>query len=172
MTLDTGFEAGVVLVETAALKRHGAEVLLDVVRAELERMNGVIRQVASVRPNADLIAEQVALLADHFNVHCVMTVGGSGLDPEDVASDAMVQVIHRPTPGIAELLRARVSQYNPEFVLTRGAAGTRGRTLIINLPDNPEDLGHCFEVLRPVLPAALRRLSAGSLLRDRQVRLL
>lgn len=172
MSMDTGFEAGVVLVETTALKSHGGDVLLDVVRDELERINGVIRQVATVRANADLIAEHVALLADHFTLHCVMTVGGSGLDPEDVAPDAMVQVIHRPTPGIAELLRARVSRFNPEFVLTRGAAGTRGRTLIINLPDNPTDLGHCFEVLRPVLPAALRRLSAGEVHRTRQVRLL
>jgi len=170
--MDTGFEAGVVLVETRELKRHGSDVLLEVVRSELERIHGVIRQVDSVRPNADVIAEHVALLADQYTLHCVMTVGGSGLDPEDVAPDAMVQVIHRPTPGIAELLRARVSQFNPEFVLTRGAAGTRGRTLIINLPDNPGDLGHCFEVLRPVLPAALRRLSAGVMQRTRQVRLL
>lgn len=172
MSMGTGFEAGVVLVETRALKQHGSEALLEVVRRELERIEGVVREVASVRPNVDLIAEHVALLADHDSLHCVMTVGGSGLDPDDVAPDAMVQVIHRPAPGIAELLRARVSQFNPEFVLTRGAAGTRGRTLIVNLPDNPADLGHCFEVLRPVLPAALRRLRAGAVQRARQIRLL
>ena len=169
---DAGFEAGVVLVETRRLREQGPEALLEVVREGLARMNGCVRQVASVRPNVDLIAEQVALLVDHFNLDCVLTVGGSGLDPDDVAPDAMVQVIHRPTPGIPELLRARVSQFNPEFVLTRGGAGTRGRTLVINLPDSPADLGHCFEVLTAVLPAALRRITSRDERAARQIRLL
>lgn len=166
------FGVGLVLVETRQLREHGADELVAIVRQGVDQMGLMLRAVIRVRPNVDLIAEQVALMADQQHLDCVVTVGGAGIDPDDVAPDAMVQIIHRPTPGIPELLRAKVGQINPEFALTRGAAGTRGRTLIINLPGAVGDLQYCLDVLYDVLPAALRRLVVQGERPARQIRLL
>ena len=65
----------------------------------------------------------------------IMTVGGTGLTPDDILPEATAPLIQRPMPGISELLRriAFDTGYAPAY-LSRGLAGTRGKILLINLP--------------------------------------
>ena len=109
-------------------------------------------------PDREAMAEQLAFVADRLHLPLALTVGGTGLHPEDVTPDATAQVIHRPAPGIAEALRARVAARDPHFMLTRGVAGVRGRTLIVNLPDDPEQVEECVRLFGPVAAAAVARL--------------
>jgi molybdopterin adenylyltransferase len=64
----------------------------------------------------------------------VLTVGGTGLGPRDRTPEATRRVIDREAPGIAEAMRVRGAESNPYAWLSRGVAGLRGRTLIVNLP--------------------------------------
>jgi molybdopterin adenylyltransferase len=64
----------------------------------------------------------------------VLTVGGTGLGPRDRTPEATRRVIDREAPGIAEAMRAKGAEHNPYAWLSRGIAGLRGRTLIVNLP--------------------------------------
>jgi molybdopterin adenylyltransferase len=79
-----------------------------------------------------LAAALEELSAQHADL--VLTVGGTGLGPRDRTPEATRRVIDREAPGIADAMRAKGAERNPYAWLSRGIAGLRGRTLIVNLP--------------------------------------
>jgi molybdopterin adenylyltransferase len=81
----------------------------------------------------------------------VFTTGGTGLTPDDVTPEATRAVIERDAPGFAEALRAESLRHTSMGILSRGVAGTAGRTLIVNLPGNPKAVAQLFPVLAPTL---------------------
>lgn len=98
---------------------------------------------------------------DEKQVNLILTTGGTGLAPRDVTPEATSTVIEREAPGIAEAMRAVSLQHTPFGMLSRGVAGTRGRTLIINLPGSPKAVQECLECILPVLPHAINLLTEG-----------
>jgi molybdopterin adenylyltransferase len=89
----------------------------------------------------------------------VLTTGGTGVAPRDVTPEATASVLERQVPGIAEALRADSAQRTSHGLLSRGVAGTRGRTLVVNLPGSPGGCRDGFAVLREALPHALKLLA-------------
>ncbi len=92
------------------------------------------------------------------SVHLILTSGGTGFAPRDVTPEATRAVIEREAPGIAEALRAESLKITRHAMLSRGVAGMRGRTLIINLPGSPKAVAENLDVLLPVLLHALQLL--------------
>jgi len=92
----------------------------------------------------------------------ILTTGGTGFAPRDVTPEATRTVLEREAPGIAEALRAESLKVPRHAMLSRGVAGIRGRTLIINLPGNPKAIRENMDVLLPVLPHALELLTGSS----------
>ena len=80
------------------------------------------------------IAAAIAAWADSGSADLVLTTGGTGLTPRDVTPEATRAVLEREAPGIAEALRMSVYPRFPRAALSRGLAGVRGRTLVVNLP--------------------------------------
>lgn len=85
--------------------------------------------------------------ADRRQVNLVLTTGGTGLSPRDMTPEATEAVCDRMTPGIAEAIRAYSMTKTPKAMLSRAAAGMRGKTLIINLPGSPKAVRECLEFL-------------------------
>ena len=88
----------------------------------------------------------------------ILTTGGTGFSPRDVTPEATQEVIERSAPGLAEAMRQSSLQMTPHAMLSRAAAGIRGRTLIINLPGSPKAAVENLQVVIPVIPHAVQLL--------------
>ena len=88
----------------------------------------------------------------------VLTTGGTGLSPTDVTPEATRAVLEREAPGIAEAIRRYGAAHVPTSVLSRGLAGTTGRTLIVNLPGSTGGVRDGLAVLGPLLPHLVSQL--------------
>ena len=85
----------------------------------------------------------------------VVTTGGTGLGPRDVTPEATRPLLEREAPGLVHAMLAFGLSRTPLAALSRYCAGTRGRTLIVNMPGSPKAVRECVEALRAVLPHAL-----------------
>ncbi|HWE60912.1 MAG TPA: MogA/MoaB family molybdenum cofactor biosynthesis protein [Chloroflexota bacterium] len=101
------------------------------------------------------ISEILTRWADVETIPLIVTSGGTGLTPNDVTPEATRALLHREVPGIAEAMRSRTLAATPMAMISRGLAGVRGRTLIINLPGSPKGVRECLEVVLPVLHHAI-----------------
>lgn len=102
-----------------------------------------------------------AIVAACERADLVLTTGGTGLHPTDLTPEGTRDVLDREAPGIVEALRAASLDITPMAMLSRGAAGLRGRTLVVNLPGSPKAAVENAEVLRAVLDHALDQLADG-----------
>jgi molybdenum cofactor synthesis domain-containing protein len=91
----------------------------------------------------------------------VLTTGGTGLSPTDVTPEATRAVLEREAPGIADAVRRHGAHHVPTSVLSRGLAGTAGRTLIVNLPGSTGGVADGMAVLGPLLPHVVSQLRGG-----------
>jgi molybdenum cofactor synthesis domain-containing protein len=104
------------------------------------------------------IAGCFAEWAKRGGIDLVLSAGGTGLAPRDVTPEAAASVIERPHSGLMELARMRCYQKTPRTYLSRGVAGTRGRTLIVTLPGSQRGCTEMLEALLDVLPHAVETL--------------
>ncbi len=143
-------------------------------RGERQDLSGArIRELLLQLPDASVSAEAVipdeqdqiaAILrewSDEKRLNLILTTGGTGLAPRDVTPEATKSILERDAPGIAEALRAISLQYTKTAMLSRGVAGVRGRTLIINFPGSPKAVQECMEYVLSVLPHAINLLTEG-----------
>jgi cyclic pyranopterin phosphate synthase len=93
--------------------------------------------------------------SDSGAVDLILTTGGTGLTPRDLTPEATRAVLEREAPGIAEALRAEVLASFPRAALSRGVAGLRGRTLIVNLPGSPGGVNDGLQVLDRIIDHAI-----------------
>ena len=127
------------------------------VLAELLAGDGYEVERRIVPDDREAIATAIVELAE--DAVLVLTTGGTGLGPRDVTPEATAEVLERPAPGISEAIRADSIAKTPHGLLSRGTAGVRDRTLIVNLPGSTGGCRDGFAVLRPALRHALELLA-------------
>jgi molybdopterin adenylyltransferase len=134
--------SGPALAEMAR-QRLGAEVVAQTcVPDDRATIAQVLRRWVDESPKPDLI----------------LTTGGTGLAPRDVTPEATLEVLDRRHSGLMELVRRRCYDQTPRAYLSRGEAGARRRTLIINLPGSQRGATESLEALLDILPHALETL--------------
>ena len=129
------------------------------VLAELLRDEGFEVERTVVPDDVEPIADAIRAFGDS-GVSLVLTTGGTGFAPRDVTPEATRGVIEREAPALAEAIRADALTRTPHALLSRGIAGLRGATLVVNLPGSPGGCRDGFEVVRPALKHGLE-LAAG-----------
>jgi len=122
---------------------------------------GDVFSVTIVPDERPLIEAELRRLVDIERVPLVLTTGGTGFSPRYVTPEATRAVMEREAPGFAEHARAATMAKTKFAILSRGVAGIRRRSILVNLPGSPTGACEMLETLLPVLPHALGVLAGG-----------
>jgi molybdenum cofactor synthesis domain-containing protein len=125
----------------------------------IETLPGKVACYEIVPDEKNQISEKLRLWCDEKQVSLVLTTGGTGPAPRDITPEATKAIIERDFPGLAEALRLQGYAKNPKAILSRGVAGIRGKTLIVNLPGSPNGVEEGFHILLPILPHAMEKIA-------------
>ena len=124
---------------------------------ETEKFQVVLEKIVSDEP-AEIEAALIQW-SDQHAVDLILTTGGTGFSPRDLAPEATAAVIERPAPGFAEAMRAESLKITPHAMISRAISGIRKSTLIVNFPGSPKAARECLEFILPALPHALLKLA-------------
>ncbi|MDW7674014.1 MAG: molybdopterin adenylyltransferase [Bacillota bacterium] len=115
------------------------------------QMAGDVVAYTVIPDDMETIKATLIQYADEYKVDIIFTTGGTGFSPRDVTPEATLAVVERLTPGIPEVMRLESLKITPKAMLSRAAAGIRGKTLIINLPGSPKAVAECLQAIMPAL---------------------
>ena len=153
---------GVLTISDGAAHGTRQDVSGETIRTLLNQLPDAVISAGAILPDErDEISALLREWSDEKHLHLILTTGGTGLAPRDVTPEATKAILEREAPGIAEAMRAVSLQHTPFGMLSRGVAGTRGQSLIINLPGSPKAVRECLECILPVLPHAINLLVDG-----------
>lgn len=144
--------------------RASAGIYTDLSGPEIER---VLREhlgpdnefISAVIPDEQpAIASELRRFADDEACALIVTTGGTGVTPRDVTPEATREILEKELPGFGEAMRLGNFVRVPTSILSRATAGTRGRSLIINLPGKPKAIGECLSLLVPAIRETIAHL--------------
>ncbi|MDO4539841.1 MAG: MogA/MoaB family molybdenum cofactor biosynthesis protein [Syntrophomonadaceae bacterium] len=152
------FKAGILIMSDKGSRGERE----DLSSAEIRRMlDGFCRfEYYEIIPDErEMIVERLRYACDELKLDILLTSGGTGFSPRDVTPEATLAVVERPAPGLSEAIRAYGMQQTPRAMLSRAAAGIRGKTLIINLPGSVKAVREALEAVLPSLEHGLEILT-------------
>jgi molybdenum cofactor synthesis domain-containing protein len=145
----------ILTISDAGSRGERADTSGDAIASWATGKGYALAERALVPDETGRIASTLASWADGGKADLVLTTGGTGLTPRDVTPEATRAVLDREAPGIAEALRMSVYPRFPRAALSRGVAGVRGSTLIINLPGSSGGVKDGLAVLEALVEHAV-----------------
>lgn len=123
------------------------------------RLPGICVESFILPDNREILRKTLLSLCDEQKCDLIATTGGTGIAKRDVTPEATRDVIDREIPGMSEAMRFIGLQKTPHAMLSRGVCGTRGKTLIVNLPGSPNAIVEQLDVLIPAIRHAIALLA-------------
>lgn len=153
---------GVLTISDSGARGTRQDTSGEVIRALIVQLPDAVISAGAIIPDErSQIEATLREWSDQQHLNLIVTTGGTGFAPRDVTPEATRAVLERDAPGLAEAMRTESLRHTPFGMLSRGVAGIRGRTLIINLPGSPKAVKECLTCILPVLPHAINLLIEG-----------
>lgn len=149
-----GITSAVVTISDSCAKGTRNDVSGEVLAKLLKDRGAHVLRREIVSDNKGRIKKTLCFIADTLRIKLILTTGGTGFGPRDVTPEATAETIEKEASGIAELARLEGLKSTRQAALSRGKAGIRKNSLIINLPGSPKAAAESFEAISDILPHA------------------
>lgn len=124
----------------------------------VKKINGEVKYYQIIPDEKDIIQEELIKSVDKLHLDLILTTGGTGLAKRDVTPDATLAIIEKEVSGISEIIRSESFKKTDRAILSRGVAGIRKESLIINLPGSPKGVRESLEIILEALPHGIEIL--------------
>lgn len=154
--------AAIITVSTSKAAGDGEDESGPRLAALAEALGAEIAGRDLIPDDRAAIEQRLRHWADEERCALVLTSGGTGLAPSDVTPEATLAVIDQEVPGLAEAMRAASRPHTAHWMLSRGVAGVRGTSLIINFPGSPRSIEQTGAAILDALPHALALIAGDT----------
>jgi len=123
-----------------------------VIEEIIKKINGEVKYYQIIPDEGEIIQDELVKVVDKLHLDLILTTGGTGLGKRDVTPEATLAVIEKEVPGISEIIRSESFKKTDRAILSRGVAGIRKESLIINLPGSPKGVKESLGIILKALP--------------------
>jgi len=158
----TSYTGGILTISDKGSRGEREDTSGPELKAMLIGQGYSVAAYAIVPDEMTAIQETLRSWADEKNIDLILSTGGTGVSPSDLTPEATRPLLDREIPGIGEAMRQASLQKTPNAILSRGIAGIRKQSLIINLPGSKKAARENLEAVLPALQHAIYKIKGGS----------
>jgi molybdenum cofactor synthesis domain-containing protein len=147
--------AGILIASDRSAQGERRDRCGEEIKSALKKIGAEAIRYKIVPDEAEAISSTLKKWSEDGGVDLIITSGGTGFSPRDVTPEATAKVIEKEARGLAEMMRVESAKKTKFAYLSRGIAGIRRRTLIMNLPGSPKAVAECMAILSPLLAHAV-----------------
>jgi molybdenum cofactor synthesis domain-containing protein len=145
-------EVGILTISDSAVAGSRQDKSGPALRARVEALGWRVAKQEIVPDEAEAISGKLREYADTDHLAVVLTTGGTGVAPRDVTPEATRAILEREIPGVPEIMRSEGRKATPFAALSRAVAGSRGTTLMVNLPGSPKGAVESLDAIANLIP--------------------
>lgn len=151
-------KVGILTISDKGSRGEREDLSGKVIEEVVKKINGEVKYYQIIPDEKDIIQEELIKAVDKLHLDLILTTGGTGLAKRDITPDATLEVIEKKVPGINEVIRSESFKKTNRAILSRGVAGIRKESLIINLPGSPKGVRESLEIILEALPHGIEIL--------------
>jgi len=151
-------KVGILTISDKGSKGEREDLSGKVIEEVVKKINGEVKYYQIIPDEKDIIQEELIKAVDKLHLDLILTTGGTGLAKRDVTPEATLAIIEKEVSGISEIIRSESFKKTNRAILSRGVAGIRKESLIINLPGSPKGVRESLEIILEALPHGIEIL--------------
>jgi len=155
-------KVGILTISDKGSRGEREDLSGKVIEEVVKKINGEVKYYKIIPDEKDIIQEELIKAVDSLHLDLILTTGGTGLAKRDVTPEVTSAIIEKEVPGISEIIRSESFIKTNRAILSRGVAGIRKESLIINLPGSPKGVRESLEIVLEVLPHGIEILKGQS----------